>query len=228
LADAASGWTFAGRKDLVPVNEKMIRAKTALLEKFRRAAPRALGGRERLPPGQHLTPGFPVLDLGVHPEFRPERWRFRVDGLVARPMDLSWDDFRALPRSAQTSDFHCVTTWSKYDVRWSGVSFRAIRERTEPQPRATHVVLTCGDGYTANLPLSELMGDDVLLADELEGEPLPIEHGGPLRMLVPHLYAWKSAKFLERITFLDHDEPGFWEVRGYHNHADPWKEERFG
>jgi len=212
----------------VEINPKMLRAKEKLLDKFRRAAPRALGGRERLPPGQHLTPGFPVLDLGIHPEFRPERWRFRVDGFVAQKLDLSWEDFRALPKVEQVSDFHCVTTWSKYDVHWAGVKFRTILERVRPDARVSHVVLGCGDGYTTNLPLDELRGEDVLLAYELDGQPLPLEHGGPLRMLVPHLYAWKSAKFLTQVKFLDRDEPGFWEVRGYHNHADPWKEERFG
>ena len=210
------------------INQKMLRAKRQLLEKFKQAAPRVLGGKDRLPPGQHLTQGFPVLDLGIHPEFRPERWRFRVDGLVGQPMDLSWPEFCALPKAGQVSDFHCVTTWSKYDVRWSGVKFGTILGRVRPDSRATHVVLTCDDGYTTNLPLDELRGDDVLLAYELEGKPVPLEHGGPLRMIVPHLYAWKSAKFMSRITFLDRDEPGFWEVRGYHNHADPWTEERFG
>jgi DMSO/TMAO reductase YedYZ molybdopterin-dependent catalytic subunit len=215
-------------EESVEINEKMLRAKEKLLDKFKRVTPRALGAKERLPPGQHLTQGFPVLDLGIHPEFRPERWRFRVDGLVTHALDLSWDEFLALPKAEQVSDFHCVTTWSKYDVRWAGVKFRTILQRSQPDPRATHVVLACDDGYTTNVPLDELMGDDVLLAYQLEGKPVPVEHGGPMRMLVPHLYAWKSAKFMSRITFLDHDESGFWEVRGYHNHADPWKEERFG
>jgi DMSO/TMAO reductase YedYZ molybdopterin-dependent catalytic subunit len=206
----------------------MLHAKEKLLEKFKQAAPRVLGGRERLPPGQHLTPGFPVLDLGIHPEFRPELWRFRVNGLVAQGLDLSWDEFRALPKAEQRCDFHCVTTWSKYDVNWGGVKFRTILQRVQPAPRASHVVLGCADGYTTNLPLNELLGLDALLAHELEGKPLPVEHGGPMRMLIPHLYAWKSAKFMQSITFLDHDEPGFWEVRGYHNHADPWTEERHG
>jgi DMSO/TMAO reductase YedYZ molybdopterin-dependent catalytic subunit len=212
----------------VEINQKMVRAKEKLLDKFKRATPRVLGGKERLPPGQHLTQGFPVLDLGIHPEFHPERWRFKVDGLVKTPLDLSWQEFQALPVAQQVSDFHCVTTWSKYDVKWTGVKFRTIMERAGVDPKATHVVLSCNDGYTTNLPLNELGGDDVLLAYELEGKPLPLEHGGPMRMLVPHLYAWKSAKFMTRITFLDHDDPGFWEVRGYHNHADPWTEERFG
>jgi DMSO/TMAO reductase YedYZ molybdopterin-dependent catalytic subunit len=209
------------------INQKMLRAKELLLEKFKKTAPRAASGHDRLPPGQHLVKGFPVLDLGIQPEFRPERWRFRVDGLVERPMDLSWQEFTALPKAEQISDFHCVTTWSKYDVRWNGVKFSTIVERVRPKAQATHLIQECNDGYTTNLPLSELQGDDVLLAYELEGAPLPSEHGGPMRMIVPHLYAWKSAKFLVRLVFQERDTKGFWEVRGYNNHADPWKEERY-
>jgi DMSO/TMAO reductase YedYZ molybdopterin-dependent catalytic subunit len=210
------------------INEKMLRAKELLLEKFKKAGPRSASGHGRLPPGQHLVKGFPVLDLGIQPEFHPERWRFRVDGLVERPLDLSWAEFTALPKAGQVSDFHCVTTWSKYDVRWSGVKFSTLVERVRPRPQVSHLIQECGDGYTTNVPLSELLGDDVLLAYELEGAPLPIEHGGPMRMIVPQLYAWKSAKFLVRLVFQAHDTKGFWEVRGYHNHADPWKEERYG
>jgi len=208
--------------------DKMINAKAKLLEKFKNAAPKALGGKDRLPPGQHLTEQFPVLDLGIHPRFDPQTWRFVVDGDVENPMDLSWDEFQRLPKATQVSDFHCVTTWSKYDVTWGGVKFSAIVERVKPLGRATHLIQTCNDGYTTNLPLSELKGSDVLLAYELEGNPLPIEHGGPMRMLVPHLYAWKSSKFLTRLTFQDHDTPGFWEIRGYHNVGNPWDEERYG
>ncbi len=210
------------------INEKMLRAKELLLEKFKKAGPHVIGGHGRLPPGQHLVKGFPVLDLGIQPEFNPERWRFRVDGLVERPLDLSWVEFTALPKAEQVSDFHCVTTWSKYDVHWSGVKFSTILEHVRPKPQATHLIQECNDGYTTNVPLSELQGADVLLAYALDGQPLPIEHGGPMRMIVPQLYAWKSAKFLVRLTFQDHDTRGFWEVRGYHNHADPWKEERYG
>lgn len=207
------------------INQKMLRAKALLLEKFKKTGQRT--GSDRLPPGQHLVKGFPVLDLGIQPEFHPERWRFRVDGLVAHPMDLSWQKFQALPKADQVSDFHCVTTWSKYDVQWGGVKFSTIVDRVQPKPEATHLILECNDGYTTNLPLSELQGDDIILAHELEGQPLPIEHGGPMRLIVPHLYAWKSAKFLVRLVFQANDTKGFWEVRGYHNHADPWKEERY-
>ena len=208
--------------------DRMVRAKEALLEKFKKMTPRVDLSRNRLPPGQHLTPGFPVLDLGIRPRFEPATWRFRVEGEVEQPLNLSWAEFTALPKAAQVSDFHCVTTWSKYDVRWGGVNFRTLVERVRPKAAATHLLLECGDGYTTNLPLAELRGEDILLAYELEGEPLPLEHGGPLRMIVPHLYAWKSAKFLTGLRFQAFDTKGYWEVRGYHNRADPWKEERFG
>jgi DMSO/TMAO reductase YedYZ molybdopterin-dependent catalytic subunit len=207
---------------------KMLRAKTQLLEKFKKLTPRVDPNHQRLPPGQHLTQGFPVLDLGIRPKFDPDIWRFRVQGEVENPFSLSWADFTALPKATQISDFHCVTTWSKFDVRWSGVKFRTIVERARPKTSARHLLMDCADGYTTNLPLSELQGGDILLAYELDGEPLPLDHGGPLRMIVPHIYAWKSAKFLMGLRFLPHDEKGYWEVRGYHNHADPWKEERFG
>ena len=210
--------------------DKLIYAKTKLLEKFKRAVPRkegTLGNRERLPPGQHVT-GFQVLDLGVHPPFDPAIWRFRVEGEVENPINLGWGEFRALAKAQQVSDFHCVTTWSTYDLALSGVKFSTILELVRPTARATHVIQESADDYTTNLPLAELIREDVLLAYEIDGEPLPVEHGGPMRMIVPHLYGWKSAKFLTRLIFQDHDTPGFWEVRGYHSRGDPWKEERYG
>jgi DMSO/TMAO reductase YedYZ molybdopterin-dependent catalytic subunit len=208
--------------------DRMLRAKEQLLEKFKKMKPRTDPSRNRLPPGQHLTKGFPVLDLGIRPRFDPVTWRFRVEGEVEQPLNLTWAEFTTLPKAEQVSDFHCVTTWSKHDVRWGGVKFHAIVARARPKPLAQHLILECADGYTANLPLAELQGDEILLAYELDGGPLPLEHGGPLRMIVPHLYAWKSAKFLNTLRFQAHDTKGYWEVRGYHNHADPWKEERFG
>lgn len=208
--------------------ERMVNAKLKLLEKFRQAVPRVMTSRRRLPPGQHLNPSFPVLDLGIHPAFDPSTWRLHVDGAVETPFELTWQEFTALPKRRQTSDFHCVTTWSSYGLRWGGVPFGAIVRMAKPLPGATHLLQTCADGYTTNLPLDEVGGDDVLLAYELAGKPVPVEHGGPMRLLVPHLYGWKSAKFLSRLTFLDHDEPGYWEKLGYHKRADPWKEERYG
>jgi DMSO/TMAO reductase YedYZ molybdopterin-dependent catalytic subunit len=186
-----------------------------------------LSRAHRLPPGQHLHPGFPVLDLGIRPAFDPAAWRLTVDGEVAQPLELTWQEFTALPRTRQVSDFHCVTTWSIFGVKWGGVKFKTIVEMAKPLPGAAYLIQTCNDGYTTNLPLGELGGADVLLAYELNGEPLPVEHGGPMRLIVPHLYAWKSAKFLTRLTFQEQDRPGYWEELGYHDRADPWKEERY-
>ncbi len=213
----------------VNYNPKMLAAKEKLLERFRSQAPPRESEIEgqRLPPGQHLTSGFPVLDLGVRPPVNLETWSLDVTGEVATPLRLSWEEFRALPRSREVRDFHCVTTWSKYDVRWGGVLFRVIAERAGLKPSAQFVIATGGEGYTTNLPLEDCMRDDVILADELDGKPLPLEHGGPVRLVVPHLYAWKSAKFLCGLRFSAKDEPGFWEVRGYHNYGDPWRQQRY-
>jgi DMSO/TMAO reductase YedYZ molybdopterin-dependent catalytic subunit len=187
-------------------------------------------GHDRLPPGQHLVrpDSFPILDLGVRPKFDPATWTFDAFGEVERPLRCTWEEFLTLPTVTVTRDFHCVTTWSKYDVTWTGVSFRWLAEHVGVKPAAQHVIAHCADlGYTTNVPLADMMAADVLLAYQLEGEPLPHEHGGPLRTLVPHLYAWKSAKFLRRLEFSAVDKPGFWEVRGYHNYGDPWREQRF-
>jgi DMSO/TMAO reductase YedYZ molybdopterin-dependent catalytic subunit len=207
--------------------ENVLRNKARLLEKFKARGASPAAGRERLPPGQHQVTNFPVLDLGIHPPFDPATWRLTVSGEVERPLSLSWAEFRALPRTQQVSDFHCVTTWSQYDLRWGGVAFRTILERARVRPGAAFLLQECADGYSTNLPLAELQGPDVLLADELDGKPLPVEHGGPLRLLVPHLYGWKSAKFLTGLRFQQRDTPGFWEVRGYHDVGDPWTEQRF-
>ena len=210
-------------------NEKMIAAKEKLLERFRSKERRSGDPqRDRLPPGQHLAKGFPVLDLGVRPKFYEPRWRFRVDGDVERELDLSWAEFGRLRRVEQTSDFHCVTTWSKLDVEWSGVLFLDIAALVQPRDSARYVIAEGSDYYTTNLPLDDCMDDDVILADRLQGEPLPRDHGGPLRFVVPKLYAWKSAKFLNRLTFSSVDQPGYWEQKGYHRRGDPWNEERHG
>ena len=208
-------------------NHKMIAAKEKLLERFRRRE-RRRGDREheRIPPGQRLARSFPVLDLGMRPKFYEPRWRFRVDGEVERELDLSWAEFTALPRTEQTSDFHCVTTWSKLDVEWSGVLFLDIAALVQPKSSARFVIAEGADYYTTNLPLEDCMDEDVILADHLDGAPLPREHGAPVRLIVPKLYAWKSAKFLQRLTFSAVDQPGYWEQRGYHGRGDPWNEER--
>jgi DMSO/TMAO reductase YedYZ molybdopterin-dependent catalytic subunit len=184
--------------------------------------------RERVPPGQKLTEKFPVLDLGVKPNFHESHWRFAVEGQIADPIDVGWSNFQQLvPKVAQVSDFHCVTTWTKQDVSWAGFRFADVVKRVQPDESARYVHMHCGDGYTTNLSLEDLLADDVLLAFELDGAALPIEHGGPLRMVVPKLYAWKSAKFLRRLVFQDTDEPGYWEQCGYHHRGDPWKQERY-
>ncbi|MDH4224206.1 MAG: sulfite oxidase-like oxidoreductase [Deltaproteobacteria bacterium] len=183
--------------------------------------------RSRLPPGQRLAQGFPVLDLGIHPVFDPKTWRLKAGGLAARPLEWNWDEFAALPKTVLAADFHCVTGWSKFDVAWGGVLFSHIAALVEPLPVAAHVVQESADGYTTNVPLKDMLGPDVLLAYELDGKPLPLEHGGPVRMVVPRLYAWKSAKFLTGLRFVEHDDPGYWERRGYHNEGDPWKSQRY-
>ena len=183
--------------------------------------------RQRVPPGQKLTEKFPVLDLGVRPAFHDKRWRFAVDGEVEAPLLVDWQGFLALaPLRRQTSDFHCVTTWSRLDLAWSGIPFRVLADIVRPTPAARFVLAHGADGYSTNLALDDALADDVLLACELDGEPLPLEHGGPLRLLVPQRYAWKSAKFLRRLEFLTENEPGYWEQRGYHDRGDPWQEER--
>ena len=209
-------------------NEKMLAAKARLLERFKKQAPRqADPNRDRLPPGQHITKGFPVLDLGVKPKFDPATWRFKVEGEVEEPLDLSWTEFQALPHAQQISDFHCVTTWSKYDVDWDGVKFVDIAALALPTGAARYVIAHGFDDYTTNIPLADCLDDDVILADRLDGQPLPLQHGGPMRLVVPALYAWKSAKFLHKLVFVAADKPGFWEERGYHDRGDPWQEQRY-
>ena len=188
--------------------------------------PRDVAATDRLPPGQKLTTGFPVLDLGVQPEIPPAEWTLTIDGLVAQPASLSWAQFNALPQVTDLSDFHCVTTWSKYDCLWAGVAFTTLFELVSPKPEAKFVYFTGYDGYSTNVPLERCLDDDVLVATRFGGEPVTREHGGPARVIIPKLYAWKGAKFVKGITFLAEDRLGFWEVRGYHGEGDPWKEER--
>jgi DMSO/TMAO reductase YedYZ molybdopterin-dependent catalytic subunit len=209
--------------------ERYIEAKQKWAEKqkARGAAPRAVASRDRLPPGQKLTNGFPVLDLGVQPEIPLEKWRLKLDGLVAKPAELTWAQFHALPQVEDTSDFHCVTTWSKYDCRWGGVAFTTLYELVQPKPEARFVYFTSYDGYSTNVALDRCLDDDVLVATSFEGQPVSREHGGPARVIIPKLYAWKGAKFVSGIAFLAEDKLGFWEVRGYSNTADPWTEDRY-
>lgn len=183
----------------------------------------------RLPPGQKLVRGWPVLHEGEIPTFDPARWRLRVWGEVEQPLELDWAAFGALPRMETVQDFHCVTTWSRYDNRWGGVSVKTLLDRAIPTSRARHVLVHAYDevGYTTNLTLEDFARPDNLLAVEHDGAPLSAEHGGPVRLVVHHLYAWKSAKWVSGIELRSEDQRGFWEVRGYHNRADPWLEERY-
>lgn len=210
-------------------NARYIEAKQKWAEKqkARGIAARAEPSRDRLPPGQKLTTGFPVLDLGVQPEIPPADWRLKLDGLVGHPRELNWDDFNALPQVVDVSDFHCVTTWSRYDCRWGGVAFTTLYELVQPKPEAKFVYFTSYDGYSTNVALEQCLDDDVLVATHFDGAPLSREHGGPARVIIPKLYAWKGAKFVNGITFLAEDKLGFWEVRGYSNTADPWTEDRY-
>jgi DMSO/TMAO reductase YedYZ molybdopterin-dependent catalytic subunit len=182
----------------------------------------------RLPPGQYdAGSSFPVLTAEVTPRITAEDWTFRVDGLVEVARTWSWGEAQQLPRSTFEGDIHCVTTWSKLGTSFAGVSVDTFLEAVGVQPSATHVVAWSGTGYTTNLPLEHVTGGKAWVVWEHEGKPLPREHGGPVRMIVPHLYFWKSAKWVAGLRLLDHDEPGFWEVRGYHALGDPWREQRY-
>ena len=182
---------------------------------------------DRLPPGQHLTQDWPVLDLGMHPDIPASHWRLEVFGAVEKPMLWDWAGFQALPQTRAVSDIHCVTTWSRYDNAWQGLATRDLLMACQPREDARFVVLHSYDGYTTNLALEDFAAEDALLAHRWSGEPVDFDHGGPVRLVVPHLYFWKSAKWLQAIEFLTEDKPGYWEVRGYHNRGDPWKEERY-
>jgi len=182
---------------------------------------------DRLPPGQYKTEKWPVLHYGQVPRFNKETWDFRITGLVEQPVRLSYDEFMALPQISITRDIHCVTRWSRFGTSFTGVPFREVLKLVTLKPNAKFVLAHCEQGFTANLPLEDLDRDDTLFAHQADGENLEPEHGWPLRMVVPHLYFWKSAKWIRGIEFLDHDEPGFWESYGYHMRGDPWKEERY-
>lgn len=185
------------------------------------------GSRDRLPPGQVITPKFPVLTYGGTLHINLKDWRLRVWGLVDEPREFTWEELMQLPARRQVCDIHCVTRWSKLDTVWEGVPFREIARLVGPRPEARFVMEHAYGGYTTNMALAELLDDDVLLAFKYDDQPLEPEHGGPLRMLVPKLYFWKSAKWLNGLEFMAEDRAGFWETYGYHMHGDPWTEERF-
>ncbi|PDT90305.1 sulfite oxidase-like oxidoreductase [Bradyrhizobium sp. Y36] len=214
--------------DNEPPDSKLTRTK----EKWAREG-RFLTGKiarpedQRLPPGQHLTKDWPVLDLGVVPPISRERWRLDVYGSVETPVFWTFAEFSAQKQAQFTSDIHCVTTWSRYDNEWEGLATRELLAACQPREDARFVTLHSYDGYTTNLALEDFAAEDALLAHSWSGQPLTEEHGGPVRLVVPHLYFWKSAKWLQAIEFLTEDAPGFWEVRGYHNRGDPWAEQRY-
>ncbi len=179
------------------------------------------------PVGQTLTTKWPVLDLGYQPSIPLDKWQLNIDGEVNNPVRLKWEDLMALPQVEDTSDFHCVTTWSRLDVPWVGVRFMDLAALVDPKGTATHVMCYGYDGYSTNVALEEALKPDVLLVHTADGQPLTREHGGPLRMITPQLYAWKGSKWIKRIEFMDKNKLGFWEERGYSNTAYPWRNDRY-
>ncbi len=182
---------------------------------------------ERIPPGQYETKRFPVLHAGVTPSIDLSTWTFSVEGLVSSPRTWGYDEFRAQPAETRTFDIHCVTKWSKLDTTWSGVGVERILEAVKPLPEATHAIVMAEHGFTANLPIADLARPENLFAYGFDGAELELEHGWPLRLVVPHLYFWKSVKWVRGLRFIDHDEPGFWERNGYHMYGDPWRQQRY-
>jgi DMSO/TMAO reductase YedYZ molybdopterin-dependent catalytic subunit len=232
------------KSDLVERRQRYIQRQIALDKnavdvQFAGRRPQGTGptnrhGMPKLPIGQHEVKNWPVLDLGEQPDVPLSRWTLDIGGLVENPLAFSWDQFLALPHVDDVSDFHCVTTWSRYDNHWRGVRFRTIAELAVPRESARHVLCTGYDflpgsyiPYTTNLPLARAVDDDVLLVHTWEGKPLPREHGGPVRMITPKLYAWKGTKWIRKIEFLAEDRKGFWEIRGYSNSAEPWFNDRY-
>jgi DMSO/TMAO reductase YedYZ molybdopterin-dependent catalytic subunit len=181
----------------------------------------------RLPPGQSLTLKWPVLHYGSVPHFDESKWDFKISGEVAAPLKLSWKEFRALPQTEVTSDFHCVTRWSRLNNTWKGVRFTEVLKLVKPSTEVKHVLVLAEEGYTANIPLEDLQRPNVVFAFDHDGVHLTAEHGGPVRLIVPHLYAWKSVKWVRGFKLLDEDRLGFWERNGYHVYGDPWKEQRY-
>jgi DMSO/TMAO reductase YedYZ molybdopterin-dependent catalytic subunit len=235
---------MAEKPDLVQRRQKYIQRqieldKRAVNVQFRGLRPEGRGpfnrdGMPKLPVGQHEVSNWPVLDLGEQPNIPLDRWQLEVGGHVANPTMFTWEQFLALPQVEDVSDFHCVTTWSRYDNHWRGVRFKMIAELAVPDDDVRFVLCTGYDfmpgtpvPYTTNLPIERAIEDDVLLVHTWEGKPLPREHGGPCRIITPKLYAWKGAKWIRKIEFLSDDLKGFWEVRGYSNTAEPWFNDRY-
>lgn len=192
----------------------------------RRAA--ALGiNPARLPPGQSPTVKWPILSVGPTPRVSAADWLLSIDGAVEEPYVLDWDGLQSVDQTDWNGDIHCVTRWSKFNMSWRGVDVRTLIERARPTPAASHLLAHCHGGYTTNMPLSDVLEHPALIAHHADGAPLEVDHGGPARLLVPHLYLWKSAKWIRRLEILEHDQLGFWEENGYHHRGDPWREERY-
>jgi DMSO/TMAO reductase YedYZ molybdopterin-dependent catalytic subunit len=214
--------------DDLPEPSKLTRSKKrwATESKFLTGSAAKSDG-ERLPPGQHLVRDWPVLDLGRQPDVSRERWQLKVVGMVERPVTLDWTTLMDLPQKTIRTDIHCVTTWSRFDNDWSGVATRDLLDLVAPRDEAAFLILHGYDGYTTNVPLADFAAPDAMLVHGWQGRPLTRDHGGPVRLVIPHLYFWKSAKWISAIDFVGADAPGFWEVNGYHMRGDPWAEERY-
>ncbi len=207
-------------------NKKLVNAKLSIASKGENSS-HVERSTDRLPPGQTLAKGWPVLDLGIQPEISRAEWQLEISG-AAEKQSIDWQAFENLPQETVTTDFHCVTKWSIFDAKVTGVRWQELLKHLRVHENATHVLFHGYDGYTTNLPLAELLKPDCMIIHSFDGQPLTREHGGPVRTWVPHIYAWKSIKWIKGIEFLTKDQKGFWEVRGYHNEADPWWEQRFG
>ncbi|TDI52162.1 MAG: sulfite oxidase-like oxidoreductase [Acidobacteria bacterium] len=199
----------------------------SFFDRNRRELERSGISPDRLPAGQYSTKRFPVLHAGPIPQADLSTWDFSVDGLVTEPVVWTWEEFEAFPRVKVTTDIHCVTKWSKFDTQWQGVPVRDIWDRIDVSPGATHVLVRADHGYTANMPIEDFLADGNLFTNTFDGEPLAHEHGYPMRLIVPHLYFWKSVKWVRGFTVLSEDQPGFWEQNGYHMYGDPFKEQRY-
>jgi DMSO/TMAO reductase YedYZ molybdopterin-dependent catalytic subunit len=223
--------------------ERIVKARQELRERFearmratpsladdtpRGSGPKNRHGMPKLPAGQTASKKWPVLDLGVLPGVTRESFQLTVDGAVRSPLKLDFESLLELPQVEDTSDFHCVTTWSQMDLKWKGVRVSELLALSEPLPEASALMCHASDGYTTNVSLEEALKPDVLIAYQVDGKPLPREHGGPVRMITPQLYAWKGAKWISRLEVLTENRPGFWEQRGYSMTALPWREDRYG
>lgn len=214
--------------DPLPVKPRLVEAKVKAAETGKRLTGLPDPARKnRLPPGQALVTDFPVLDLGSHPLLDTQSWTLTLGGLCASPGRMDWNAFTNLGLADRTSDIHCVTGWSRFDNAWRGIPMEAVLQWARPRPDATHAIFKGHDGFGTALALDDLRRDGVMLATHWDGSPLTRKHGGPVRLVVPHLYFWKSAKWVKQIWFTQGDPGGYWENRGYHHRGDPWKEERY-